>query len=157
MGHGQPDTAIMDAVEDVLESIKATGFGPTQLVTRDAIYGMNDTATNARVARGAARGQRSGTYISPGVWYGRTIQGPHTVDCGGDTGCIVGKDKGCYLINDIVLKDKDGNWIRSLGSSIKKGNQYVKDATHPHLACYIKFIIAEHVDKYNYTLLKADL
>jgi hypothetical protein len=33
----------------------------------------------------------------------------------------------------------------------------VKDATHPHLACYIKFIIAEHVDKYNYTLLKADL
>ena len=68
-GNGQPNLTNIAAASKVLAGARPDGFGPTQFVTRDAVYGLNLSATKIWIERVTAAGQLAGSYESPFVWY----------------------------------------------------------------------------------------
>ncbi|GMH79320.1 hypothetical protein TL16_g12807 [Triparma laevis f. inornata] len=151
-GRGQPNATNMAAVIDVLSGLQDTGFAP-QVVTRDAIYGMPDEETLEWIADAEDHYQRTGTYDSPPTWYENRDDPQTTVDCSGQE-CDL-DEEGCWEVDEIVLKNKDGLRIESLGSRIEDGFQQIRDVTHPHYECVLRGNI-ENSLKLGYVLLKED-
>jgi alpha-galactosidase len=162
-GIGQPNASIMNAAIDTMHSLQSNQSNQSnnaftnQYITRDAVYGMNTTATAQWVDKAYQNGQGVGTYDSPVIyWHGKDdpIQ---TISCNnGPETCNVSTNSTCWYVNDVVVKDKNGNWIRDAFARIENGPQHVRDVTHPSWKCMMERNIHRQINVYKYNLLKED-
>ena len=60
-----------------------------------------------------------------------------SVDCENRNGCNVSTSAPgtCWAVEEVLLKDKQGKRIKSLGARIEKSIQFIRDVTHPHFEC----------------------
>ena len=162
---GQPNATNMAAVVDVLAPLRARGFGPQQVVARDAVYGLDDSATRAWVARAEAAGERAGTYDCPVVWYASDHE-PRFIDCGDNACNATGGDEAgawvggrCDALEEVLLKDGAGKRIQGLAARLERGTQCVRDVTHPNFACHLRHkadSVNQSLSRFNYSLFKLD-
>ena len=150
-GLGQPNASVMMAAVDILAETNIS----QQIVTRDAVYNMNDSATYEWIAAARSKGQLVGTYSSDVIWW-HGSEDQTTVDCSGPSTCNVSTDDNCWNVNDIVLKTKKGKWIRSVFAILSNGPQHVRDVTHPSWVCFVEFHLQREVNKFGYNLIKED-
>jgi len=148
---GQPNMSNLASVSNVLKGLRSSGFGPTQVIDRDAIYGLSDTQTHQWIENVTSAGQRAGSYDSHFAWYGNK---QINIDCDGNE-CNDTSAAGCWTVHDILLKDFKGNPILDMGSKLEKGNRYIRDPTHPNTECVLRRRI-EAMVALGYTLIKED-
>ena len=143
---GSPTTNELIGASDTLLKLKTNHFGDIQYISRDAIYGLNDSATNYWINHVKHNKQEAGSYAIPFILWSTTQL---TIDCEGNT-CLIGDDN-CWLINDIIIKDLNGNRVIPLSHP----KVSVRDPTHPQTACYLENQV-NTFKKQNISIIKLD-
>jgi alpha-galactosidase len=150
-GEGITNLTTLYAASEVLGHLRTQGFGPSSIIARDAIYGLNESQTLEWVAHIKANGQIPGTYDSPVAYYGDPKTHPNYTGCFGETGDPCTPGDNCWPTKDIVLKDDKGEYIHSLAQP----NQYIRDVSHPAFLCHLKVSVEEQI-RQGYLLIKQD-
>ena len=154
VGHiGEPNETNLLAASDVLGNLTLSGFGPKQYIVRDAIYNLNQSQTDIwdKYVHNKPT-QYTGTYTSPFIIYDEQYK---YVNCNSELCIPSNTSKHCYVFNEIILKDNQGEEIKPILQNIYKYNQRILDVTHPATSCIFNNR-AQEIKYNNMSLIKLD-
>ena len=155
IGHiGQPTIKNLFGASDVIHNLSNYGLGPNQYIVRDAVYNLNESDTKKWVSHvNGYENQFSGTYSSPFVIY-MPDNGELSIGCDSKWCDNIGDN--CWLIEEIILKDRSNNPVRPIAKIIKqKTNTRILDVTHPAAICILNNTVNLKKSN-NMTLIKYD-